>query len=659
MKATVAAAAAEASGGRGGGRGKRGVKTESRWVVKAAAADPSEQSPEPLNEGSPLPAADAEAEEAAEPAASAEATEDADTPAEETRAPRTRRERGKNRRKAEDGNGSTDRKEDLPDEVTEAKKKEPKPKEASQEILSKLHPVDDTGLAVGGGMVCVAADEEISEGDLDTFETVKTKKQQKTDRQEQQRAIEEEARREVRREARRLRKERARAWKNPQDSSWQDDNKEGVDGAGGNEDVTAEAPIDDAAGACQEAEHDAPEPPKRAAINLMALKRNVVQQREDNERAREATEIGDDNDDDEDRAVSSETATSREAVRRQHIQHGGLGSDWVPQLHGDRLDAGVGRHRDGDHRDGHEARHGASSSASSASLPPAPHTAADRAEQWVGGNTVGESTLFSSFPSFCAVSEPPPQPSKEIAAIWDRPAFGTAAGDGNLLAHGHPALPSRGHPPPFPAPNPMAARMMGPHGPPPPYKPPLVAVTQESSDDDGGEAGGEEHEDGKGSRSKRKKRNRGGTKGQGGKGQQQQWEEDEQDWSYAGWGSTWYDHDSYETGSRAGRWNNHDDYHSKGGEHNNAKGRGAKGGGKGPENARGDKGFRKGEAVGKGADNARGDKGSRKGEGASKGKGGKEKGKGESRSEEQWDTPKEGERARPRTRGQRQRPRHD
>jgi len=66
----------------------------------------------------------------------------------------------------------------------------------AQEDIDRLHVVADTGLAVGHGMVCVRLDsqEDLQEGDLVDFHTVKTKRQEKEDKLELRRAAEADAR---------------------------------------------------------------------------------------------------------------------------------------------------------------------------------------------------------------------------------------------------------------------------------------------------------------------------------------------------------------------------------------------------------------------------------------------------------------------------------
>jgi len=72
--------------------------------------------------------------------------------------------------------------------------------------VASLHPVGDLKLSLGAGVVCVQAStlpssEDEGAGALGDFQTVKSKKQQKAERQERKRQAEEEARREASREA--------------------------------------------------------------------------------------------------------------------------------------------------------------------------------------------------------------------------------------------------------------------------------------------------------------------------------------------------------------------------------------------------------------------------------------------------------------------------
>merc|ERR1719161_2954154 len=123
-----------------------------------------------------------------------------------------------------------------------------------------LHPVDDTGFSVGRGMVCVRGedDEEAEEGEGADFTTIKTKKQQKAQRQEERRKLEEESRREIRREATRQRKLRAKQLKAEAAAAERGETVEANEEGG--EDKAEAATADEA--------------PKRAAISLSALRRD-------------------------------------------------------------------------------------------------------------------------------------------------------------------------------------------------------------------------------------------------------------------------------------------------------------------------------------------------------------------------------------------------
>lgn len=352
-----------------------------------------------------------------------EAEAEAEAEAEDGQAGRRRR-RGRETRETRDVEEHAE-KEHAEGEEDEAgnsdeNQRKKKPNQVSQEVIDTLHPVEDTGFAVGRGMVSVHHDEDSEEvEDCDDFTTIKTKKQSKVDKAEERRQMEEDARREIRKEANRQRKLRVKQAK---------------------ADAAAAAAGETSGAVAAEKAEEKEEGPKHAAISLSSLRRDV-----EHRKAEEVPARGSYEPDESSGARSSDMEGSNPAPSPTPPKR-----DWVPQLH-----------------------------PSAPSQPAAPIL--QQSGNFIGGTAPfgspwpadpapgppQESSMFGGLFGFGvgspfavgAVSEQSPKPSKEISEIWERPAA---------------PQPSRNQPPPFPAPKPT--RMVGPHGPPPPYKPPALGM---------------------------------------------------------------------------------------------------------------------------------------------------------------------------------------
>lgn len=260
------------------------------------------------------------------------------------------------------------------------------------EELKRLNPVGDTGLALGAGMVCVVG-EEIEEGNeraADDFCTVKTKKQQRSERQLQKKAEQEEAKKAQKREARKLRQQRAKSYK-----------------------AAAKAVEEELAQAAPT--NQAPPEPKHEHIDLFALRRSANLERgpEEHFPADVRFQASQEDWDFRHQAERSDRA-QQQMYRSEDGEWEALPrSEWHPQM-----------------------------PSRSAREPTSSYNAGPMGYQTGPGHAMGGDP---SYGSFAFGVERPPRPSREISEIWERSA-GAARSSPSMSSVGDGL---HGPPPPY------------------------------------------------------------------------------------------------------------------------------------------------------------------------------------------------------------------